>query len=208
MRGYAAYIRKSPASPSLRAQKKDLESIATLGQHQIVEWFKDPGLNKAGDLQRNESLQRLLNRLCDDLDLIGVMFWHVGHIAREMDDFLTIAYILEKINKEKRKRFGINWYIHNQKIWGNELYNELYVEKNLFEFLRETNKEILSFSRMDIKNSYKQEDIKNPGKPRISENTEKKIVSMRKKGMKIQEISDAVHVSKSTVHRVIKEAGL
>lgn len=206
MRGYAAYIRKSPASPPLRAQKKVLESIATLGQHQIVEWFKDPGLHKAGDLQRNESLQRLLNRLCDDLDLIGVMFWHVGHIARDMDDFMTIAYILEKINKERK--FGINWYIHNQKIWGNELYSEIYVEKNLFEFLRETNKEILSFSKIDIKMSYKQEDIKNPGKPRIPQATEKKIVSMRKKGMKIQEISDAVHVSKSTVHRVIKESWL
>lgn len=204
MRGFVAYVRKSPAGFSVRDQKKDLESIAILGQHRIVKWIEDPGHCKAGDLQRNESLRELLYRLHQDVDLSGVMFWHVGHIARDMDDFLTIANILEEICEKKKHTFGIDWYIHNQKIWR----SELYFGKDLFEFFWEANRAILSFSRRERKAAYKHEEIKNPGKPRIPEDTEKKIVNMRKKGMKIQEISDAVHVSKSTVHRVIKESGL
>lgn len=198
-RGYAAYLRKSTAGFSVREQKKALNSAADHGNHRIVAWIEDPGHDKAGDLVRNESLQQLLSRLRDDQNLMGVMFWHVGHIARNMDNFLTIINVLEEINE--KRRFGIEWYLHNRKLWRGDL--ESFSKKELFSELLNINREIQSFNKDErIKTG------KNPGKKPISKDLETKIVHMRKKQMKIQEISDVVHVSKSTVHRVIKEYGL
>lgn len=120
-RGYVAYLRETPAGFSVRKQRECLKSIvdelyrSDHSKFPIVAYIEDPGIYKAGDIKRNKSLRELLDQLIHNCDLNGVLFWHAGHIARSMDDFLAVINELERIGATKR--FGLTWYIHRPELF-------------------------------------------------------------------------------------------
>ena len=187
----ALYARVSTDGQSVENQLRELEAVAKKEGWQIVERFTDKGISGAKGRESRPAFDALCKGIVRrEFDVVAA--WSVDRLGRSLQDLVTF------LNELHSKH--TNLYLHKQGIdtttpAGKLLFQMLGV---FAEFERSM---IVERVRAGLKRA--RAEGKTLGRPRVSEETEKKVLALRRKGTGMRRIARTLGIGNYTVQRIV-----
>src|SRR5471030_393768 len=193
MKRIAIYLRVSTSKQETSNQRRELEAVATRSGWQIVKVFQDAGISGAKGREGRPGLDALLKAVnAKEFELVAT--WSVDRLGRSLTDLLSILQCL----RDK----GVDLFLHQQ-----GLDTSTTAGKAMFQMLgvfAEFERGIIR-ERVNAGLARAREKGTVLGRPITAPAVEKRIRSLRTKGMGILKIGRTLGVGTSVVQRVLSE---
>src|SRR5258705_11246154 len=192
MKKVAIYLRVSTDSQTTDNQRRELEAVAKRSGWQIVKTYEDAGISGAKGRDKRPGLDAMMKAV--NAKEFQMVAWSVDRLGRSLTDLLAILQALH----DK----GVDLFLHQQGLdtsttAGRAMFQMLGV---FAEFERGIIRE-----RVNAGLARAKEKGTVLGRPRTAPAVEKRIRSLRAKGMGILKIGRTLGVGTSVVQRVVLE---
>jgi DNA invertase Pin-like site-specific DNA recombinase len=189
----AIYLRVSTDSQTTDNQRRELEGVAARCGWQIVKIYEDAGVSGSKGRDKRPGLDAMMKAVnAKDFEMVAA--WSVDRLGRSLTDLLSILQALH----DK----GVDLFLHQQGLdtsttAGRAMFQMLGV---FAEFERGIIRE-----RVNAGLARAREHGMALGRPRTEPATEKRIRSLRAKGMGVLKIGRTLGIGTSVVQRVVAE---
>src|ERR1700716_1847291 len=193
MKRVAIYLRVSTSKQDTDNQRRELEAVAERSGWKVVKVFEDNGISGAKGRDQRPGLDAMMKAVnAQEFDMVAS--WSVDRLGRSLTDLLNILQLL----KDK----GVDLFLHQQGLdtsttAGRAMFQMLGV---FAEFERGIIRE-----RVNAGLARAREKGTILGRPPTEPAVEKRIRSLRAKGMGILKIGRTLGIGTSVVQRVVLE---
>ncbi|OSI69924.1 recombinase family protein [Bradyrhizobium canariense] len=191
MKKVAIYLRVSTDSQTTANQRRELQAIAARSGWEVVKVYEDAGISGAKGRDKRPGLDAMMKAVNSrEFDMVAA--WSVDRLGRSLTDLLAILQGL----RDK----GVDLFLHQQGLdtsttAGRAMFQMLGV---FAEFERGIIRE-----RVNAGLARAREKGTRLGRPRTTVAVEKRIRSLRAKGMGVLKIGRTLGVGTSVVQRVV-----
>src|ERR1700693_2646213 len=191
MKRIAIYLRVSTSKQETSNQRRELEAVAKRSGWEIVRGFEDAGVNGAKARDERPGLDAMLKAVnAKEFDMVAT--WSVDRLGRSLTDLLSILQCL----RDK----GVDLFLHQQ-----GLDTSTTAGKAMFQMLGVFAEFERGIIRERVNAGLARAKAKGVtlGRPRTPAATEKRIRTLRAKGMGVLKIGRTLGVGTSVVQRVV-----
>ena len=189
----ALYLRVSTSSQTVENQRRDLESVASNAEWEIVEIYKDEGISGAKGRKGRPGLDRMLKD-ATRRRFKKLLVWDISRLGRSLGDLIEITRELEKA--------GVGLYFHRDAVDTESASGRLFfhIVGAIGEFERErVSERILS----GLERAKAQGKVLGRPKGSFTANRSK-IRKLRDEGNSIRKVAETLKISPSTVQAALK----